>query len=72
MKSVMSNWMIAVSLCKCDIYAYMSDKIDELSKSRQEISQILTMDTKLQEIVKSKFKQIQMFKNKIDQLEQLL
>ena len=44
----------------------MSDKIDELSKTKQEISQILTMVTKLQKIVESKDKQIQMFEDKID------
>ena len=47
----------------------MSDKIDELSKSKQEISRILAMVTKLQEIVESKDKQIQMLENKIDQLK---
>ena len=37
---------------------YMSDKIDELSKTKQEISQIFAMVTKLQKIVESKDKQI--------------
>ena len=44
--------------------------MDELSKSKQEISQMLAMVTKFQNIVESKDKQIQMLEDKIDQLEQ--
>ena len=48
----------------------MCDKIDDLSKSRNEISQILNMVTKHETIIKQKDNEIRVLQDRVEELEQ--